>query len=148
MCAALVDMGFGLVLNLQERHEDGREGSSPYESQLLAAAERSNRDVRTIQVPIRDHGVPTQQQARYAIDMIMAAIEDDTPTYLHCWGGHGRTGVIAGCLLRERGMSADEALAAIREARSYHRDGIARIASPQTAAQVQFVRDWRGGPGA
>jgi predicted protein tyrosine phosphatase len=35
--------------------------------------------------------------------------------YLHCWGGCGRTGLVAACLLGAlyRGMTADEAMARV-----------------------------------
>lgn len=143
MLSALLDQGFGLVVNLQERCEDGREGSTPYEAALRAAARERDADVAILHEPIRDHDVPTPAQAQRILDAIDEAVERGTRVYVHCWGGHGRTGVVAGCLHRRRGRSPQEALEAITEARAYHVQGIARIAAPQTAEQRDFIRGWR-----
>jgi len=62
--------------------------------------------------------------------------------YVHCWGGIGRTGTVAGCWLIEQGHSCDEAFARIKELRAPTPDG--QIESPQTAAQRAFVRGWPG----
>lgn len=144
MLGALLDGGFRTVVNLQERSEDGREGSAPYEAALAELADARGIDVELVHEPIRDHGVPSPHQARRILDAIDAACERSHRVYVHCWGGHGRTGLVAGLLHRSRGLGGDAALEAITAARAYHRDGIARIAAPQTPEQCAFVRDWQG----
>lgn len=144
MLASLVDQRFGLVVNLQERSEDGREGSVPYEATLRQLAEQHGLELSILHEPIRDHDVPSVAQARRILDAIDDAIDRGVRVYVHCWGGHGRTGLVAGCLHRRRGCSPEEALDAIADARAYHVDGIARIAAPQTPEQRDFVRAWRG----
>lgn len=45
------------------------------------------------------------------------------PMYLHCWGGRGRAGVVAACLLRYAyGLSAEEALERVGRAFSTRGD--------------------------
>ena len=43
-----------------------------------------------------------------AIDRAMA---EGGITYVHCWGGVGRTGLVVACWLQECGQKPDEALA-------------------------------------
>lgn len=69
--------------------------------------------------------------------------------YLHCWGGRGRTGLIAACLLGALygDMDAEQALARVQ---CYYdlrqplgRDfSAARKLSPETEEQKNQVRDW------
>jgi protein-tyrosine phosphatase len=62
--------------------------------------------------PIRDVSVPeepkTMAEIIAAIDRAMA---EGGITYLHCWGGIGRTGLDVACWLQERGLTPDETLA-------------------------------------
>lgn len=57
---------------------------------------------------------------------------------VHCKGGLGRAGTFGGAVLRQSGMGAEEALAALAKARG--------SSCPETAAQRQFVRDYESAP--
>jgi hypothetical protein len=61
--------------------------------------------------------------------------------YVHCWGGAGRTGLVAACLLGALypSMEADEALQRVQ---AYFSARSEPGHSPETDAQVQQVRDW------
>ena len=65
---------------------------------------------------------------------ILATIRDEIaagrPVYVHCWGGTGRTGTVAGCWLVEQGLTGDEALRRIAELRRGTPDG--RFRSPES----------------
>ncbi|MEI2640237.1 MAG: protein-tyrosine phosphatase family protein [Microthrixaceae bacterium] len=63
---------------------------------------------------------------------------DQGGVYIHCWGGIGRTGTVAGCLLVDSGMSADEALGRITELRSVTKKS--NMAAPQTHEQIEVIR--------
>lgn len=97
---------------------------------LPAAA--AARDIELLHRPIRDVSIPTPEQARELVTALIA--RRDSPMLIHCIGGLGRTGVIAGCLLRALGVSADEALRRLVRARGEE--------CPQTADQRRFVRDF------
>lgn len=137
---ALVDLGVTCVINLIEPDETGH-GSTPfpdYRSDLSRRAKRSRQKIRVLRVPIRDNDIPEPAQVR----MILDEIADEPLTYIHCWGGHGRTGTIGGCLLREMGYTADEALDIMEQAR-IHDPHLRRNDAPQTPAQRQFIAAWQ-----
>ena len=95
--------------------------------------------------PIPDHGLPRDAAQMGAILAdIRAEIAAGRCVYLHCRAGIGRTGMAAGCLLAEShgGEAAIEELNHLwqRSPRSASWESI-----PETDAQSQFVRDWRGG---
>jgi protein-tyrosine phosphatase len=64
-------------------------------------------------------------------------------TYVHCWGGVGRTGTVAGCLLVEAGFTSEEAIAilarkwVVMEKRGRH------PRTPETREQFDFIRTWK-----
>jgi len=62
----------------------------------------------------------------------------DDVFYIHCWGGHGRSGTLVAVILTLLGMSAEEAILHVNEchrSRSYN----GKIPSPQTKQQEQQV---------
>lgn len=64
--------------------------------------------------------------------------------YLHCWGGKGRAGLVAACLLGELyDVRAEEALERVQTYCSLRNSGIGtQVLSPETDAQKQQVRDY------
>jgi protein tyrosine phosphatase len=59
--------------------------------------------------------------------------------YIHCWGGHGRTGTLVALMLsRLYNLSADQALKYTQVLHDCRRDH-QRVASPTTPAQFQQV---------
>ena len=93
--------------------------------------------------PIRDASVPKSQEEMRAILRRIRLVRHQLKTvYLHCWGGRGRTGTVAGCALRDFfGLDGDEALALLSErwracAKSEWSD------SPETEEQREFVRSF------
>jgi protein-tyrosine phosphatase len=63
--------------------------------------------------------------------------------YLHCWGGIGRTGTVVGCHLVRRGMTGEQALAAIARMRQDTPDE--SKVSPETPDQTRLVLRWSAG---
>jgi protein tyrosine/serine phosphatase len=113
----------------------------PYEEVLQGIAAEERLDVKYRRIPIRDMWIPTEALMAEILDLIESEIASGRPVYVHCWGGIGRTGTVAGCWLVERGLSCDEALTRIMQLRVLTPDGWKD--SPQTPEQKSFVRDWR-----
>jgi protein-tyrosine phosphatase len=65
-----------------------------------------------VRIPIRDVSVPDEPKTMAEIiAAIDRAIAEGGITYVHCWGGIGRTGLAGACCLQEHGQTPDEALA-------------------------------------
>lgn len=135
----LLDAGVTAVACLQEEHELARgRPFAPYAPLLVALGEARGRRVDWARFPVEDNTPPTTSVVRAVLDRIAS---EPGVTYVHCWGGHGRTGVIAGCLYREQGLSADQAFERIRAARA-HDPHLRAQPAPQTAEQLALVRRW------
>ncbi len=97
-----------------------------------------------LRFPIRDVSVPASAaQMVEILDTIDAQLAEGHTLYVHCWGGIGRTGTVIGCYLARHGYQGEAAL------RELHRlwqacAKSATHASPETEAQRQWVRAWRG----
>ncbi len=138
---ALLDAGVVRVLNLVE--PDERPFGKPfvsYEPLLAAMAAERGAKVEVHRFPIPDLGLPEPGR----MEAILAAIRAEPGVvFVHCWGGHGRTGTVAGCWLRERGLSAAAAFTAIAAARA-HDAHLRGRESPETGEQRRFVELWGG----
>lgn len=90
--------------------------------------------------PVYDFGIPSEDQMARTLDQIDHCIMEKLPVYLHCHAGIGRTGLTVGCYLVRHGMNGIEALAQIKELRKVVPSSWA--SSPETDAQVEYVRKW------
>jgi predicted protein tyrosine phosphatase len=93
--------------------------------------------------PIYDFGIPSEEQMSRTLDIIDQSIARSLPVYLHCHAGIGRTGLTVGCYLVRHGMNGNEALSEIKQLRLSVPSHWAR--SPETDAQVDFIRNWQKG---
>lgn len=100
-----------------------------------------------IRYPIPDRRVPTDWKsfARFIITLgdIIKNLSTGEKVYVHCKGGHGRSGIVVACLLCYLyNMSSSDALS---KTTNYHnrrkemREKWRRIGSPQTRSQKHFV---------
>lgn len=129
--ARLIDAGVGCFLDLTQPDE-----LAPYHADLPLAIEY-------LRKPIADHGIPeVAQQMVEILECLRQAMSARRVVYLHCRAGIGRTGTVAGCLLVERGLAGDAALAELNRLWQ----GSARSAQwpvvPETDAQSEYVRSW------
>jgi protein-tyrosine phosphatase len=123
---ALRAAGVSRLILLVDDSELERWGEPTIVEQAAAA------EVEVVRHPIPDGQAPPSVEA-------MGRILDDVRTgrargnvAVACMGGVGRSGTVAACALVERGFSAEEAIAAVREAR--HPGAV------ETASQQEFVR--------
>ncbi len=129
----LLDAGIGCVVDLME--EEPR-GARPYPALLDELARERGVRVERLHLPIEDHDVPGDDALFALEERLFARLERGLPCYFHCWGGRGRTGVLAGVLLIRLGRARpDDFVETIGRLRS----GL-RGRSPETDEQEAFVR--------
>jgi ADP-ribosylglycohydrolase len=131
--------GINCFIDLTESGE-----REPYERYLTTL--RSSAPVEYRRMPIPDHGLPQSLgHMQDILDELDRALAAGRRIYLHCRAGIGRTNLVAGCWLVNRGFSGEGALAQLNERwQSCSRSG-AWPSVPETEAQCDFVREW--GPG-
>jgi protein-tyrosine phosphatase len=133
---ALLDLGVRRVIDLTEEGE-----LAPYAPLLAELAAARGVEVAHVRMPIRDVDVPTVAEMRAILAELRAAADAGEIAYLHCWGGVGRTGTVAACLLIEDGCAPEAVMDELRRLRR----GTARREriSPETPEQRGFVTRWR-----
>ena len=88
-----------------------------------------------------DQFVAEEKKLMDFIPKLVKILKDDSQcVYVHCWGGHGRTGIIIAILLAILyKIDADKALELTED---FHAQRVeCRSHSPQTAVQFEQVRD-------
>ncbi len=116
----LLDCGITQIVRLMETDEVAYGGQpfAPYAPRFLelAAARDLIAEVHTF--PIRDGYKPSPETLAAVLEQLQRNIEAKTPTYLHCWGGHGRTGTIVACHLIRNGSTPEAAIAQLMQWRA------------------------------
>lgn len=143
---ALIIAGIRCVVNLVAEEETNRDSHlmRSYAALLAHHAAAAGVEVTYMRIPIRDLSVPSTATMQAILDAIDAASSRGQPTYVHCWGGRGRTGTVVGCWLARHGMAAgDGALQRLAELRKH--EATADQPSPDTEAQRAMVRGWSVG---
>jgi hypothetical protein len=138
---AILDAGMRQFVDLTAEAED----REPYAPILLARAVSRDLRVAHRRFAIVDFGVPTAALMRSTLDAIYGAIDAREAVYLHCWGGVGRTGTVVGCLLREQGCTAREALDILERKWEVMEKRTRHPRSPETGGQIEFIERWPGG---
>jgi len=100
--------------------------------------------VEYLRKPIRDHCLPEKREHMVEIlDCLHDALGSGRPAYVHCRAGIGRTGMVVGCLLVERGLTGEQALDEL--ARLWQQSERSKLWPnvPETDAQANYVRRWK-----
>lgn len=139
--AAILQSGVRVFIDLTEEGE-----LKPYREIAVKTATDLGIDPATLEFyryPIRDFSVPkNNQEMRAILRTIRLARHRQRTVYLHCWGGRGRTGTVAGCLLSDLfALTGEEALVILAErwlgcAKSEYSE------SPENDEQREFVRSF------
>ena len=131
-------------LDLGVRHFiDLTEAGEPLEPYADLLTEEAGSITSYERFPIRDVSVPEEPRT---VAEIIAAINrgmaEGGITYVHCWGGVGRTGLAVACWLQERGQTPDEALTNLADQWRSCAKSQWKPSSPETAEQVRWVKEW------
>ena len=137
----LVDAGMRMFVNLMEEHETNYAGMPfvPYQD----VATRFCPDITCVRYPIRDLHTPTMPEMVSILDTIDKSVMATRPTYVHCWGGVGRTGTVIGCWLLRHGLAEpSNVLNVLMTLRQQDQERRNRM-SPESWAQQRFVKSWQ-----
>src|SRR5215203_848584 len=133
---ALLDAGIRAFFDLTEEGE-----LSPYADMLGELAAERHVAVEYDRVAIRDVGVPSVADLHTLLSRLEANVSRRTPSFVHCWGGIGRTGTVIGCWLVQHGaLDGQQALERIADLRRGTADD--RRRSPETDEQAALVLGW------
>jgi hypothetical protein len=141
--AGLLDCGIRRVINLIPGHETGRDGApfDPYEPVLQVMAAQRGVTVECVRLGYADGSTPTRAHMHQILDTIDGSLAAGEPVYVHCWGGHGRTGTTVACYLIRHGMPAQAAVDQIMA----WRQPLPRNHFPFEGQQAAFVHSWQAG---
>jgi protein-tyrosine phosphatase len=115
---------------------------APYEPELKKTAAALNVEVTLKRYPIKDYGIAARDTIKEILDEIDAKIGEGKRVYIHCWGGIGRTGMIAGCYLVRHGITTGAGVIdKIKELRANISNGF--ISSPESAMQREIIKSWK-----
>jgi hypothetical protein len=138
----LLDAGIRRVISLiPEGETGGGVPFVPYEPLLQELAAPRGLTVECIRLGYPDGTTPTREHMRKVLDTIDASLAANEPLYLHCWGGHGRTGTTVGCFLIRHGASAQATIDQILTWRA----PLPNNRYPFEGQQEAFVRSWQAG---
>eukprot|EP01120_Amphizonella_sp_Union-15-10_P017702 TRINITY_DN9915_c0_g1_i1.p1 TRINITY_DN9915_c0_g1~~TRINITY_DN9915_c0_g1_i1.p1 ORF type:complete len:225 (+),score=40.88 TRINITY_DN9915_c0_g1_i1:52-675(+) len=135
----IIKAGVTVFVCLQLQNELFR--FSPYQDLVAKLQETSEvkEKIKILYFPIPDSHVAPEEETVQFIEKLVELLKSGENLYIHCWGGHGRTGTIIACLLgRLYDLSEDLALALTSK---YHQKRVKpKSRSPQTNSQFEQVR--------
>jgi ADP-ribosylglycohydrolase len=127
----LLEAGIDCFMDLTQPQE-----IAPYEPALPAGVQYLRRSIVDPATPA------TAGEMLEILECLRRALREGRVIYLHCRAGIGRTGMVAGCLLAEHGLSGAEALEELNRLwRQCARAGV-WPSVPETPEQVEYVRRW------
>jgi protein-tyrosine phosphatase len=139
----LAECGVKAIFNLMEDDEIDHDGKPflPYHEEFEQAVEGNT--ILYTKLPIPDVGVVSVNTMGTYLDRIHTAVSK-VPTFIHCWGGRGRTGTVLGCFLVDSGIaSGEEALKYLQRVRLLYKDPKANFPAPETLQQQRMVINWQ-----
>lgn len=134
----ILDSGVNVFIDLTQAGE-----LKPYAHLLPEGVQHARFPIRDVSVP----SVPAEMAA--ILDCIDAELESGNMLYVHCWGGHGRTGTAVGCWLRRHGRGPQQAIDELQELWRQNVKstwGGEYASTPQTAQQFEYIRSWNESP--
>jgi len=100
------------------------------------------------QFPIQDGGIPATRELKDILRILRRSEGHEQMTYLHCWGGRGRTATVIACWLVSRNrMTGEEAIAVLQNNLNFNAAGpwnYPRYGGPllETEIQTQYVKQF------
>jgi hypothetical protein len=137
---ALLELGIRCFVNLMEEHEHDHAGApfEPYAPLVATLAHARELHIELARFPIPDQGVPSVAHMRALQAFLDERRALGHRTYVHCWGGRGRTGTVAGITLIRRGLATPQNFTAVIE--RLRVSDVVRGPAPENETQLEFVR--------
>ena len=132
-----LDTGVTFFVDLTEAGE-----LEPYVALLKEATAAEGPTVEHRRLAVRDGSAASPALMERILETMDAALDAGHVVYVHCWGGHGRTGTVVGCYLVRQGLTGEQALAEVRRLHATMADH--SIPSPERPEQRALVRNWPG----
>ncbi len=138
---ALLDLGIQTFISLQQENETERGTTRfpDYRPTLHRLAKERGLEASFRRFPIRDQSAVAIDTLVSVLDYIDEQRKAGHKIYVHCWGGNGRTGTVAGCWLVRHGRSAEQAFQEMSHSRSGR--GF-RFSAPENDRQRELVKSW------
>lgn len=103
----------------------------------LEASSCEDCGIQFLSLPIPDHGIPASAPAVSAlVERLVSHLHSGTGVAIHCRAGIGRSGLVAGCVMRQLGVPYEKIFPALWRARGF------RV--PETSEQQEWVRRFAG----
>ena len=110
-----------------------------YEARASEVAAGEHRLLTFLACPIVDGGIAEDEEVLSCCQEVVSLLQKQHVVYVHCWGGHGRTGVVISIVLGlVYGLDGPSSMA---ECSARHNQRVAHtgISSPQSPAQCRQV---------
>ncbi len=120
-----------------------------YAPQARVIAEELACTVELRQIPIKDGNIPTAWDLKDILTILESNQKQDRYTYLHCWGGRGRTATVTACwLISSRHITGKETIDILKKNLNFNSAGpwnYLPYGGPilETEIQTQFVKQFR-----
>lgn len=114
-----------------------------YEKVLQDEAYGYGIEIEYNSIPIDSTNVPTREEMIGILDKIDQNLSLGKRTYIHCYSGVGRTGLVVGCHLARHGCAGQNALKKIAVLRGSSANNW--IKSPESNVQRKMVLEWEPG---
>eukprot|EP00039_Didymoeca_costata_P016140 m.285640 g.285640 ORF g.285640 m.285640 type:complete len:217 (-) comp16341_c0_seq33:2447-3097(-) len=95
--ALIEECGVDLFVNLEELEDIY--GGHDYYQRYEKVAQQEGKEVQFINFPINDHETPDDSELTQLIEEL-ARLAPSHTIYIHCFGGHGRSGLVSSALLQ------------------------------------------------
>jgi len=139
----LLDAGITSVISLMEQQERNHSGQPfvDYSEGITHMAHARGLRVVCFRHSVVDGSVPSLEVMKGILDGIDEALNAGGRTYVHCWGGRGRTGTAVCCWMIRHGIVAPNQAADHLQTLIRH-NAQAFYPTPEFETQRYFVRNW------
>ena len=140
---SLLDAGVRTFVNLME--EDETNGGGQAFAAYDDLARELSPNTHYCRFPVADEFIPSEMLMTDILNEIDRTTADGTATFIHCWGGVGRTGTAIACWLLRHGFATHgDVLGVLQRLRQKDQER-GRRDSPENDTQRKFVFEWSEG---